>query len=197
MLPAGDGIESEPFRLYNLDVFEYEHDSPFGLYGSVPYVISHKPDATVGAFWCDSARNSALIVHCVHRHQPTYKPVSAAAQQSMHHPLLVACCAVRATHTGCKSTTVQELQASRPDHPVPHQHRRLKLCRHNAAEMLVDVSQPSGGMSTRWIADSGILDLFLLLGPKPADVMAQYARLTGPTAMPQVRYGGCLCAAVS
>jgi len=57
----------------------------------------------------------------------------------------------------------------------------------NAAEMLVDVAQPSGGASTRWIADSGILDLFLMLGPKPSDVMAQYARLTGPTAMPQVR----------
>ena len=27
---------SEPYRLYNLDVFEYEHDSPFGLYGSIP-----------------------------------------------------------------------------------------------------------------------------------------------------------------
>ena len=61
------------------------------------------------------------------------------------------------------------------------------LRRLNAAEMLVDVAQPSGGASTRWIADSGVLDLFLLLGPKPADVMAQYARLTGPTAMPQVR----------
>ena len=53
--------------------------------------------------------------------------------------------------------------------------------------MLIDVAQPSAGASTRWIADSGVLDLFLLLGPKPADVMAQYARLTGPTAMPQVR----------
>ena len=55
--------------------------------------------------------------------------------------------------------------------------------------MLVDVAQPSGGASTRWIADSGILDLFLMLGPKPSDVMAQYARLTGPTIMPQVRTG--------
>jgi hypothetical protein len=63
--------------------------------------------------------------------------------------------------------------------------------------MLVDVVQPSGGMSTRWIADSGVLDLFMLLGPKPADVMAQYARLTGPTAMPQVSYGWCSCAAVT
>ena len=55
--------------------------------------------------------------------------------------------------------------------------------------MLIDVTQSSGGVGTRWIADSGILDLFLLLGPNPTDVMAQYARLTGPTAMPQVRFG--------
>ena len=54
MHAAGEGLESEPFRLYNLDVFEYEHDSQFGLYGSIPYVISHKPGATVGAFWCAS-----------------------------------------------------------------------------------------------------------------------------------------------
>jgi alpha-glucosidase (family GH31 glycosyl hydrolase) len=49
---AGEGIESEPFRLYNLDVFEYEHDSPFGLYGSIPVLLAHKAGATVGAFWC-------------------------------------------------------------------------------------------------------------------------------------------------
>ena len=49
---AGEGIESEPYRLYNLDVFEYEHDSPFGLYGSIPVLLAHTPNATVGAFWC-------------------------------------------------------------------------------------------------------------------------------------------------
>lgn len=48
---SGEGIESEPFRLYNLDVFEYEHDSPFGLYGSIPVLLAHKAGATVGAFW--------------------------------------------------------------------------------------------------------------------------------------------------
>ena len=60
------------------------------------------------------------------------------------------------------------------------------LPRLNAAEMLVDVAKPDGGVSTRWMADSGALDLFLLLGPKPADVMAQYAQISGTTAMPQV-----------
>ena len=28
----------DPYRLYNLDVFEYELDTPMALYGSVPFV---------------------------------------------------------------------------------------------------------------------------------------------------------------
>ena len=62
----------------------------------------------------------------------------------------------------------------------------MVLRRLNAAEMLVDVAKPEGGVSTRWMADSGALDLFFLLGPKPADVMAQYAQISGTTAMPQL-----------
>ena len=38
-------------RLYNLDVFEHAADSPFGLYGSIPFMLAHKPGLSVGAFW--------------------------------------------------------------------------------------------------------------------------------------------------
>jgi alpha 1,3-glucosidase len=53
----GPGIEeSEPYRLFNLDVFEYIHDSPFGLYGSVPFMLSHgKTGRTNGFFWLNAA----------------------------------------------------------------------------------------------------------------------------------------------
>ena len=67
----------------------------------------------------------------------------------------------------------------------------------NAAEMYVDVEKRGQDTATQWIAESGVLDLFLLLGPTPADVAAQYARLTGPTAMPQmfsIGYHQCRCA---
>ena len=33
---------SEPYRLYNLDVFEYELDSRMALYGSIPVMIAHR-----------------------------------------------------------------------------------------------------------------------------------------------------------
>lgn len=32
---------SDPYRLYNLDVFEYELDSTMALYGSVPVLYGH------------------------------------------------------------------------------------------------------------------------------------------------------------
>ena len=49
----------------------------------------------------------------------------------------------------------------------------LCLCavsRLNAAEMFVDVSQEGDSTSTNWVAESGVLDLFLLLGPTPRQV---------------------------
>lgn len=46
---------SEPYRLYNLDVFEYLHDSPMALYGAVPFMVAHNTESTVGVFWLNSA----------------------------------------------------------------------------------------------------------------------------------------------
>ena len=42
---------SEPYRLYNLDVFEYLDESPFGLYGSIPMMLAHKLGLTTGVLW--------------------------------------------------------------------------------------------------------------------------------------------------
>jgi alpha-glucosidase (family GH31 glycosyl hydrolase) len=51
----GEGIKSEPYRLFNLDVFEYLHDSPFGLYGSIPFLMAHGPRGATGLFWLNAA----------------------------------------------------------------------------------------------------------------------------------------------
>ncbi|CAD5191540.1 unnamed protein product [Musa acuminata subsp. malaccensis] len=52
----GPGVdESEPYRLFNLDVFEYLHDSPFGIYGSIPFMLSHGTRSTSGFFWLNAA----------------------------------------------------------------------------------------------------------------------------------------------
>ena len=46
---------SDPFRLFNLDVFEYELDSKMALYGAIPIMLGHDPKGSkhrsVGVFW--------------------------------------------------------------------------------------------------------------------------------------------------
>jgi alpha 1,3-glucosidase len=55
---ANSGPKAEhkdPYRLYNLDVFEFELDSPMALYGSIPFMMSHKKGHSVGVFWMNAA----------------------------------------------------------------------------------------------------------------------------------------------
>lgn len=46
---------SDPYRLFNLDVFEYELDSTMALYGAIPIMLGHDPHGSnhrsVGVFW--------------------------------------------------------------------------------------------------------------------------------------------------
>lgn len=43
---------NDPYRLYNLDVFEYELDEPMALYGAVPFIVSQSIQCgTLGIFW--------------------------------------------------------------------------------------------------------------------------------------------------
>lgn len=46
---------SDPYRLYNLDVFQYELHNLMALYGSVPVLISHNARRTMGVFWLNAA----------------------------------------------------------------------------------------------------------------------------------------------
>uniref|UniRef100_A0A672TFJ0 Glucosidase II alpha subunit n=1 Tax=Sinocyclocheilus grahami TaxID=75366 RepID=A0A672TFJ0_SINGR len=104
-LKTTDG--GDPYRLYNLDVFQYELYNPMALYGSIPVMLAHNTQRTMGIFWL------------------------------------------------------------------------------NAAETWVDISSNTTGKTdVRWISESGIIDVFIMLGPKPSDVFSQYASLTGTQSFP-------------
>ncbi|XP_058472345.1 neutral alpha-glucosidase C [Solea solea] len=60
-LQLRDTRDGEPYRLYNLDVFAYELNSRFGLYGSVPLLVAHKLDRTVGIFWLNASETFVNI----------------------------------------------------------------------------------------------------------------------------------------
>lgn len=115
---------TDPYRLYNLDVFEYELGNPMSLYGSIPYLIAHKKDYTVGALWLNAAE-TWVDIH--------------------------------------SSTADKSVLASLVDH--------LRTS---------EVPQ----VDTHFMSESGVIDLFLFLGPTPADVFRQNAYLTGTAPLP-------------
>ena len=117
---GGDGKYTEPYRLYNADVFEYELDSPMTLYGSIPFMQAHRRGSTVGVFWLNGAETWVDIVKA----------------KSKTNPLAL----------GAKAETTTQ---------------------------------------THWISESGLLDVFVFLGPSPKDVVSSYSELTGYTQMPQ------------
>ncbi|KAF8911595.1 glycoside hydrolase family 31 protein [Gymnopilus junonius] len=67
-LPSTTGDEptfTDPYRLYNADVFEYLASSPVSLYGSIPLLHAHSVESTVAVFhvvgsetWIDVSHSS-------------------------------------------------------------------------------------------------------------------------------------------
>ncbi|XP_064593080.1 neutral alpha-glucosidase AB isoform X1 [Zonotrichia leucophrys gambelii] len=115
----------DPYRLYNLDVFQYEVFTPMALYGSVPLLLAHRPRLSLGLFWLNAAETWVDIG-------------SNTAGKTLFGKLL-------------------------------------------------DYMQGGGETpqtEVRWMSESGVIDVFLLLGPRPGDVSAQYGRLTGTQALP-------------
>ena len=117
---GGEGQYSEPYRMYNSDVFEYEMDSPMTLYGSIPFMQAQKKNSTVGVLWLNAAETWVDITKSSSSANPLSLGVSSTATTNTH-----------------------------------------------------------------WISESGLLDVFVMLGPKPQDVIGAYAELTGYTQLPQ------------
>ena len=59
---GGDDAYTDPYRLYNLDVFEYEPDNPMALYGSIPFMIAHSSDSTAAVLWLNGAETWIDVV---------------------------------------------------------------------------------------------------------------------------------------
>lgn len=112
---------TDPYRLYNVDIFEYEPETPMSLYGAFPLMVAHSPSHTVGLLWLNPSE--------------TWIDIESS----------------NTGFTGMLSNLV---------------------------------SGETKNKLTHWISETGVVDVFFLLGPKSSDVMAQNAKLTGTTQLP-------------
>ncbi|XP_039897431.1 neutral alpha-glucosidase C isoform X1 [Simochromis diagramma] len=85
-LQLRDTRDGEPYRLYNLDVFAYPLYSRLGLYGSVPLMVAHKPDRTLGVFWLNASETFINIQYSDHQDDetPPVKRRRADPQTDVH-----------------------------------------------------------------------------------------------------------------
>ncbi|GLH04970.1 uncharacterized protein GBIM_10615, partial [Gryllus bimaculatus] len=116
---------TDPYRLYNLDVFEYELWNPMALYGSVPFLIAHGPARTVGVLWLNAAE--------------TWVDILSSGDQTVVSSIV----------------------------------------------NFVSGSDPTPQVDAHFISETGIIDVFFNLGPRPLDVFRQYTKLTGTAPLPQ------------
>ncbi|XP_070835122.1 neutral alpha-glucosidase C [Chaetodon trifascialis] len=73
-LQLRDTRDGEPYRLYNLDVFAYDLYSRLGLYGSVPLLVAHRPDTTLGVFWLNASETFVNVHYSPPEHQDDQTP---------------------------------------------------------------------------------------------------------------------------
>ncbi|KAJ9118822.1 hypothetical protein QFC24_006021 [Naganishia onofrii] len=63
-LPSTDGGRySEPYRLWNVDIFEYEHDSTMALYGAIPLVHAQNGKHSVGLLSLVASETLVDVTH--------------------------------------------------------------------------------------------------------------------------------------
>ena len=113
--------KSDPYRLYNVDVFEYELNSPMALYGSVPMMLAHSSEQTIGLLWLNPSE--------------TWIDIESSNQGV----------------AGLFSNFVSGETKSRLTH---------------------------------WFSETGVIDVWLMLGPNSEDVMRQNALIVGTTQLP-------------
>ncbi|KAI4797612.1 hypothetical protein KUCAC02_024974 [Chaenocephalus aceratus] len=68
-LQLRDTRDGDAYRLFNLDVFAYDLQSRLGLYGSVPLVLAHKQDRTLGVFWLNASETFVNVHYSSSDHQ--------------------------------------------------------------------------------------------------------------------------------
>jgi alpha 1,3-glucosidase len=175
----------DPYRLYNLDVFEFELNEPMSLYGGIPYMVAHSKSWTGGVMFLNAAEmwvDVEIVGEDGGRAAKVKKLLNKIQNNWLAKPIGF-----------FKQYLPESLGSLLPDAQAPE-----------------DTAQPpppppppttSGSQTpharTHWIAETGLLDVFFFPGSASLTSSAaardpfralhsQYARLTGTSVLPPI-----------
>jgi len=73
---------SEPYRMMNTDVFEYEHDNPRALYGNAPVLHAVSQSSAVSVLWLNAAETYVDLHKTSRRPGPSVRSVGASREDA-------------------------------------------------------------------------------------------------------------------
>lgn len=121
----------DPYRLYNVDIFEYETYTPMSLYGSIPLMMAQsKTTGTFGIFWLNPSETWIDI---------------------------------ESNHSQSRGAGVVDMISS-----------------------FVSTDKKMSGRLTHWFSETGLIDIWFMPGPDPANVIKFNAEIFGTIPMPPV-----------
>ncbi|ODQ65314.1 alpha glucosidase II, alpha subunit [Nadsonia fulvescens var. elongata DSM 6958] len=77
---GGYGNHDEPYRLYNVDIFEYEPNSALPMYGAIPFMQAHKQESSAGVFWINAADTYIDIIKTAASNEDSFDITSASTR---------------------------------------------------------------------------------------------------------------------
>ncbi|VDK85676.1 unnamed protein product [Litomosoides sigmodontis] len=127
----------DPYRLYNLDVFEFEINELMSLYGSVPFLLAHNKEHSLGLLWLNAAE----------------------------------------TWIDINSSTADKAQIFNIQVLFNRFYKFQGILRSLVEKFKNSVDLPQ--IDVHFMSESGLIDFFIMLGPKPNDIFRQNSGLSG------------------
>lgn len=150
--------------MYNLDVFEYRLDSHASLYGAIPFIMSHglvpevDPNRKTGLMGILSGKSTTP------RHARTHGYFFNNAAEMFLDVL---------THEGRDSLVSAGIRD-----------KVMNQLKSKSENLDLMEFMSNDGVVTHWMAESGVIDLFVFAGKDPYSVLDGYTSLTGRPSMP-------------
>ena len=167
---SGEPLD-EPYRLWNLDVFEYEAGHPMPLYGAIPFLLAVNEHGARGMLWLNPSETYVDLLGEVREGAPTDELSERPSEEIEEDD---------------EEGEDDDDEDAWPDDPhdradVEKEDDGKESTERTDGDTKVEVGPPS---AAHWFSETGDIDIVLFGGPDHRWVMSQYAEIFGKPHLP-------------